>query len=491
MADPRGNDWVATYEAAVRLFELAWPYVSAGAHISASLLASAHAILKKSDIRAAVGWIGAIWLVPLVGPVLYLLFGINRVHRRAVRLRRDLPRVDVPPPERTLTARSTRLEPERLRAIVDRATNRPLLFGNRIEPLLNGDGAYPPMIRAIAQATRTVLLSTYIFDNDTWGMRFVEALAEAKDRGVEVRVLVDAAGVHYSLRPVDRVLQKKGIRTARFMPPSRLWRLPQLNLRTHRKILVVDGRVGFTGGINIRDGHVLEDEPKHPARDVHFRVEGPIVRQLSEVFAEDWAYTTRETLQEDLWFPELEPVGHGKARCITDGPDEDLNRMRLTWLGAIACAQRRIRIVTPYFLPDAPIASSLNMAAMRGVDIQVVIPIRSNIPLVQWAMWGHLWQFAESGVEIWLSDPPFDHSKLMVVDGTWTCIGSANWDPRSLRLNFELCVECYDRSLAEAVHAIIDDKLERAHRLEPRALEKRPLHLKLRDGTARLLTPYL
>jgi cardiolipin synthase len=344
------------------------------------------------------------------------------------------------------------------------------------------------MIAAIEGAQVSVALASYIFESTPIGRRFVDALAAASSRGVQVRVLVDDVGVRYSLPTIDRVLRARGVRVARFMPA---WRAPYFNLRNHRKLLVIDGRVGFAGGINIRAGHVLSDNPRHPVRDLEFRLEGPIVGQLMEAFAEDWEFTTGEPLTSELWFPLLQEVGPTLARGIVDGPDADFEKVRWTFLGGIACARQSIRVLTPYFLPDQTIATALNVAAMRGIDVDIVVPRRGNLPLVEWAMWGQINKVLGHGCRVWLNPAPFDHSKLLVVDDSWTVLGSPNWDPRSLRLNFELGVECYDPELAESMGRLIGDRIAQSTQVTIEMLAQRSLALRLRDGIARLLTPYL
>lgn len=264
-----------------------------------------------------------------------------------------------------------------------------------------------------------------------------------------------------------------------------------INLRNHRKILVVDGRIGFTGGLNIRHAHLLKEKPKHPTQDLHFRIEGPIVAQLQETFADDWYFCVREALRGDRWFPQLQPVGAVAARGIADGPDEDFEIFRWTVLGALACAKTSVRIVTPYFLPDSAMISALNLAAMRGVDVDIILPSKSNLPYVHWATFAILWQVLQRGCRVWLTPPPFDHSKLMLVDGCWSLLGSANWDPRSFRLNFEFNIECYDAALAVALEHIVQQKLAHARPLTLKEVDLRSLPIKLRDGVARLFTPFL
>jgi len=288
-----------------------------------------------------------------------------------------------------------------------------------------------------------------------------------------------------------RVLRAAGVPVAAFLP-TRIPRLFQYaNLRNHRKILVVDGRVGFTGGINIRAGHWLARRPAHPVRCLHFRVDGPVVADMQRAFAIDWAFSTGERLGGERWFSPMAGCGTVAARGVPDGPDADLDNLLQIIVGALSVATRRARIVTPYFLPDSVLLRAVQVAALRGVEVDIVLPGRSNVPLMDWAMTPQLPELIEKGCRIHLAPPPFDHTKLFVVDGTWSLIGSTNWDARSLRLNFEYNLECYDRDLAARLDAIIDAKLADARPLGLAELESRAFPARLRDGLARLLSPYL
>lgn len=476
--------------------EAAWPHVAAVLTVVVSVLASAHAVLHKRDVRAAVGWVGLAWLVPVLGAVLYLLLGINRIRRRARSLTlkqehgRFPPRLGVAPVDAGalggLQPEASHLAP--LVRLGGAVAHRPLLPGNHVTVLDSRTDAYPAMLAAIDGARTSLAMCSYIFDNDTAGRRFVEALGAAVKRGVQVRVLVDAVGSRYTWPPILGRLKRAGVRAARFLPSLMPYRLPFANLRNHRKLLVVDGRVGFTGGMNIRK-HFWPGA--HAARDLHFRLEGPVVGQLQGTFAEDWAFTTKERLSGEDWFPALGPAGPVLARGLPDGPDEDFETTRTVLLGALGAARESVRIVTPYFLPDAALITALNVAALRGVRVDILLPERGNLPLVQWASTAQLWQVLEPGCRVFLTAPPFDHSKLMVVDGAWCLIGSSNWDPRSLRLNFEFDVECYDAGLARRLEAVVDERLTHARPLTLRQVDARPLPVRLRDGLARLLSPYL
>jgi cardiolipin synthase len=347
------------------------------------------------------------------------------------------------------------------------------------------------MLEAINKAQRSVTLSTYIFDNDRAGNAFAEALGDAARRGVEVRVAIDAIGARYSFPSIVGRLRELNVPVATFLPTLVPGRFAYSNLRNHRKILVVDGHLGFTGGLNIREGHDATYHPAHPVFDHHFRIEGPVVGQMQEVFVEDWYFCSGELLEGEDWFPELKQVGSALARGISAGPDGDLDKRRLTLEGALACAAGSVCIVTPYFLPEASLVGALNVAALRGVEVDIILPQANNLTLVQWASTAMLWQVLERGCRVWLSPPPFDHTKLMLVDGTWTLLGSGNWDPRSLRLNFEFDIECYEPELASGLYAWMMDRRKHSKQLTLADVDGRSLPVRLRDGVARLLTPYL
>ncbi|HEY7879129.1 MAG TPA: phospholipase D-like domain-containing protein [Gemmatimonadaceae bacterium] len=464
-------------------------------HVGVALVVSAHIVLHKNDVRSAIGWIGLVWLTPIIGSGLYVTFGINRIRRRAGRVRGRRTVREIPPHgERGAGAPPPADAPASLGALAElvrRVTRLPLCAGNAIEPLVDGDAAYPAMLEAIEHATRSVALATYIFDRGRAGTEFVAALERAVGRGCQVRVLIDGVGARYSHPPIVDELRSRRVPVARFNPSRFPVPHPYVNLRNHRKLLVVDGTTGFCGGMNIRDECVLAYRMPNATRDLHFQLRGPVVRQLQTAFAFDWEFTTRERLGGALWFPPEREGGALVARGVADGPDEDFEALLMTILGAIGQAARSIRVVTPYFLPGTPITDALRVAAMRGVAVDIVIPARGNLRLVQWAATARLGAIVYGGCRVYLAPPPFDHSKLMVVDNAWSLIGSANWDPRSLRLNFEYDVECYSRTFAARLDAIIDDKVRASTLLKAADLEQRKLWLRLRDGVAWLAQPYL
>jgi len=459
-------------------------YAFGAAVLVAGGLAAGHAIVYKRDPRSAVLWLLAILLLPALGPVLYALFGVNRVQRRALRMRRYR--------QRARTALESNEKPQgtalaSLARLVGEVSRRPLLPGNTIDPLLDGAETYPAMLEAIDGAHASIALCSYIFHGNGIGERFVEALARAARRGVAVRVLIDDVSHRFSWSSAATRLRRADVPVAIFNPPLVPARLHAVHLRNHRKILVVDGLTGFTGGMNIDRRYWGEGA----SRDLHFRLRGPVVAQLMEVFAEDWHFTSDEVLQGDLWFPKIFAHGNSLARGIDAGPDETFERLRWTILGAMNAARRSVRICTPYFVPDAGLISGLNAAALRGVEVDILLPQETDLPHVAWAATHQLWQVLERGCRVWTRPGPFDHSKLMLVDAEWSLFGSVNWDARSLRLNFELNVEAYCRELGGRLERLFLGRRAESRPVTLKDVDARPLPIKLRDGIARMFAPLL
>jgi cardiolipin synthase len=454
---------------------------------------SIHVVLHKRDVRAAISWVGLIWLAPLAGVLLYGLFGLNRIKRQATDIQRAkrlvVSRAAAPgAPDWVLAKPRPRLAG--LARLTERLSGRELLGGNSIAPLQNGDEAYPAMLAAIDGASTTIALCSYIFSNDRAGLAFVDALARAVKRDVQVRVLVDDVGARYTWPPVRGALKRAGVRVAHFLPIVSRTGIAFFNLRTHRKALVVDGTIAFAGGINVQEANVWAGNSGRRIRDVHFRIRGPVVQQLQDAFAEDWAFVTGEVLD---WLPPtpVEPSGTIAARVITDGPDRDFEIVRNVLQGAVASARESVSIVTPYFLPDGPMIAALSVAALRGVRVDIVLPERGNIRVADWASRAMLWQLLKPGCRVHLTPAPFDHSKLLVIDRAWALIGTTNWDPRSLRLNFELDVECYDERFAADIQSLVDERIAASRPFTLADADGRSFMTRVRDGIARLLSPYL
>lgn len=464
-----------------------------------SVATAGHALFNKRTPSSALGWVAVCLIFPLFGPVLYFFFGINRVQTKARKLEDKYQAFQIDLREYSHAVGLAAIKPSdmnlanaylQIARISEKVTGLPLVGGNRIDPLHNGETAYPAMLEAIASAQKRLFLTTYIFDTSHTGMQFIDALADAVSRGVDVRVIIDGVGELYSLSRAGAKLMKRGVQVARFLPPRLIPPSVHINLRNHRKILIIDGQTAFTGGMNIGDRH-LADNVENSSRviDIHFRVLGPIVMQLERTFIEDWAFCTGETIAP---LPCL-PVKQGSAVCrvVLDGPNEDINKLSTILIGAISSARERVLIMTPYFLPSSEMFSALVTAALRGVDVCVVLPGKNNLPFIQWAANHMLPYLLIRGVKIFFQPPPFVHSKLLVIDDVYAQIGSANMDPRSLRLNFELVVEIFDTLLVSALADHINQKIINATRTDTDAFANRSFPAKIRDALAWLFSPYL
>ncbi|MBR3603129.1 MAG: PLDc N-terminal domain-containing protein [Elusimicrobiaceae bacterium] len=453
-----------------------------------------HILMHKEDVPSAIGWIGLVWLAPVVGSVAYIILGINRIRRKALRLQnrgknpftasgktpQDLEK-EIPPSVWQLLHLGYKTHPQHLS------------LGNLVLPLLNGDEAYLRMCQVISQAKKEVMIASYIFNNDKAGQMFVSALQKAAQNGAKMRILVDGVGLNYSRPNIYKALKHiKGLEFAAFLPSKSPVNLPFVNLRNHRKIMVIDGEIAFFGGMNISEGNLLNQNPQEPIQDITFEIQGPVISQISNIFEEDWAFSTQQSLlNKNTRPPQQSPCkGATPMRLIPDGPDGDFGKVERMCLGALACAQKKVSIVTPYFLPENNILSALETASLRGVEVEIILPEKSNILGMDWAMQANFLRLLEKGVKIYRSAPPFDHSKLFLIDEVWLFSGSANWDVRSFKLNFESNMECFDPMLAKQVQHIVEAKKKKARLLSKTHYIQLTWWKQLRNNAFRLLTPY-
>jgi len=457
--------------------------------------AAGHALVTKRDPKGAMGWIALSLVVPIAGPCLYYLFGVNRVETRARKMSESIHRVSQSSNGEYADAmnedeRSLPAVYDELVRISNTITRRPLIAGNACEMLHNGEETYPAMITAIDAAVHTVYLSSYIFDIDDVGRDVTAALERAHHRGVSVRVLVDGVGEFRRLSRASRLLESCGIPVARFIPPRIFPPQVYINLRNHRKILAVDGRVGFTGGMNISMRHMVTDRRnRYPVSDLHFRIRGPVIGQMERVFRDDWAFAAGESLTATPGGSIR--AGSSVSRTIVEGPDEDLDKLLMILVGAVSAARRSVTIMTPYFMPPRGLLAALQAESLKGVSVTVILPSVSDIPFINWATRNMLWELLERGVEVYYQPPPFVHTKLFIVDRRYVQIGSANIDQRSLRLNFEMNLEIYDASLAETISSFADGAIACSRPITLEDVDGRSLPARVRDGLPWLFTPYL
>lgn len=458
-------------------------------NIALSVTCAGHALFYKKTPSTALVWVSVCIVFPFAGSFVYFLFGINRVQTRARKLddERQVPSgkpVIIPVRPKFSGALDTIIK------ISDRVSRFPLVSGNHVDLLHNGEAAYPAMIETIESARERIFLATYIFDTSPTGRRFIDALSSASKRGVMVRVIIDGVGELYSMPRAGILLEKNGVKVARYLPPRLFPPMLNINLRNHRKLLVADGDIAYTGGMNISVRHLSENRNKKSRIvDTHFRITGPVVRQLEHVFIEDWAFCAGEDI---LPSPHPAPVsGNAICRAITDGPNEDVDKLETVLVGAITAAETRIQIMTPYFLPSLEMMAALKTAVLKGVAVDIVLPEKNNLSMVKWATNRVLSDFLNEDICVFFQPPPFVHSKLFVIDGQYAQIGSANLDPRSLRLNFELNVEIYDSAIVKGISRYIEQKIAMSRRTSLQDILSHSVIAKTRDALAWLISPYL
>jgi cardiolipin synthase len=456
-------------------------------HVGVCALCVLSILRSRKRAAATILWSLLVLQLPWLGALLYVVFGINRVRRRIERRQE----------KQALLAPKIRLLPdgssgERAEArhevfaggcppvfaeffeLLDNITGVGAVPGNRCTLMRGGEQVFPEIERAVGEAERSVNLMTYIFDYDEIGRSLMDRLEERASKGVEVRVLVDGYGsTMFPLRILRRHRQRgMDVRMLRQFQPLR--GRASVNLRNHRKLLVCDGRVAFTGGMNVSARHLLGGARRRPQIDYHTKIEGPAALQLQRVFAEDWFDATSESILGPRCFPDVEPAGSDVVRTINSGPDKDEQVMLSVFCAAIQTAGRSIRIVTPYFVPDPAIIMLLKLAALGGIETAVVVPGTSNHPWVKLASRYRYPELLKVGVRIYERESPFSHSKLLLIDDAWASVGSANWDMRTFHLQFDTNVGVVSPDFAAQVRAAIDAEVAASTEIDLAVFLPRP-----------------
>ena len=456
-----------------------------------------HILLTKRDPRSALGWAGLILFVPALGLLLYILFGISRTESRASRIMRKQADVlhkyahPLPLPQEP----NIPIHLQQMARLGRSLTTHHLLPGNSIVPLYNGNEAYPEMLAAISRAERTVYLVTYIFNNGEVSAQFTEALIAAARRGVDVRVLLDGIGRLYSFRSPVKTLAENGVQTAYFLPPKLFPPNLFINLRNHRKIMVCD-ETAFTGGMNIADYHVVTEQTKHAAQDVHFKCKGPIVQEFYRAFFLDWGFANRHNKKTSMELPDIPALSlkhHGNCYCrlVLDGPGSGSDPLNELIAGSISNAMFSVTIMTPYFLPTREIMATLRIAAEKGVAVRIILPAKNNLPYVHWASYRVLPELLKAGVRVFFQPAPFAHTKLLCIDDYYCQIGSANLDSRSLRLNFELNSEAFDKDFNARMKEFCNNIAAKSREFTLDDMQAQNSFQQLRSAFFWLFSPYL
>ena len=480
-------------------------------HIALSLLVCFHLLRKPRDARTSLLWILFTLIFPVFGPLAYVLFGINTVpnkgwekqhsditfrkHRQLnARMGNQPAETDAQKNILTTTPGHTLLSSQLNRILDSLSPNHPLLGGNDLQILDSAELALEEMFLAIRNARQHIHLATYIFNDDAVGKRLMNLLIERAGEGVQVRVLYDAFGsAGANLRLFFwRYRHVPNLHIIGFSQANMLKRKFQLNLRNHRKILVIDGTLAFTGGVNFHDVYLPHNEVPGTI-DYHFKVRGPVVHELQYTFLRDWYYMTddpAEKLLSETFFPTPQSKGDSAARIQNSGPTRDETGAALnTFFASINLACKQVLIVTPYFVPSESLILSLRQAAFRGVNVKVLVPSVNNHPTLQHASHALYASLLTSGVHIYEREAPFIHSKAMVIDDEVAIIGSANFDPRSLFLNYETNLVVFDAAFASQLKYTIQDEFAHAHEIIYSEWRKRPRSQQLVENFFNLFHP--
>ena len=459
---------------------------------------SAWIILERRSPVATLAWVLALAWLPVVGILLYLLIGPRRLRRKKLRHRHSRSRVIEAsqgwrePADAVSRASLPAGNSPQLVKLAESVRQPVAAQAGRVDLLHGGDACYEAIERAISEARHHVHLEYYTWEPDRVGTRFRDLLCDKARSGVEVRLLVDAIGSAWFGRRFGRPLREAGVQFARFNPISLARLRPDLvNFRTHRKIVVCDGRVGFTGGINVCDEHAESVTGTLAWRDTHLRIEGPPVCDLQLAFLEDWHFATGHAPSTRVYFPEQRSGAAGPwVQILASGPDEDFYAIEKFCFAAIAGAQRRVLVTTPYFVPTEPLLLALTTAALRGVDVQILVPQRSDSRLVTAAARSYFEELVRVGVRIHEYASSMLHAKTLVVDDL-ALVGTANMDNRSFRLNFEVAAALFDQDLAASLAATFQADLQRAVEYRLRTARRASLWQRMSEATARLLSPLL
>ena len=453
----------------------------------------------KREPMSAIAWSLAVVMMPFFGPFLFYLFGYQTIQRplkrRKKRRKRYRDLAAEPQHQWTPGDGSPGTVPKRwavLAKLAQHSDGFPVTTGNRLNFYHRGAPAYDAMLEAIHAAKQHVHIQFFIFRPDDSGRRFIDALAAAARRGVEVRFLYDSVGSYSLGSKLLRELEAAGGKTRAFLPLLNPFYRLRVNLRNHRKILIADGRVGFTGGLNIGDEYLGLHAKFGPWRDTHLRVEGPAVHSLQRVFLEDWFFAAEEAVRGPAYYPQFaEPPGGSTVQVVHSGPDQEYKSIRETYFAGVLRARRRVWIASPYCVPDAGLRDALVTAGRAGVDVRFLGLFRPDKWLPFLAARFYWTELIEAGVKVYQYTPGMMHAKYLLVDGEWASIGTANMDNRSLYLNFEVNCLLYDAAAVAELEAAYLRDLEGSVRLEPGVYANRPFSSRMAENAARLLSPVL
>lgn len=469
-----------------------------------AIWAIVHVLRQRKEPMAMLAWILGVLLLPVAGVSLYWLIGERRIRRKARRKRRrTAPIVAAIANADAAASREEEAEAARrhaipgleeslreLAGISEKLGTSPLTSGNRVETYLTAQETYDNILEAIEGARHHVHLEYYIFRPDDTGRMFLDRLVERARAGVEVRVLLDGVGSWGTSTRFFQPLLAAGGKVETFLPAIPWRRTWHINCRNHRKLVVVDSEVAFTGSQNVGDEYRGLLRRLGPWKDTHLKLEGPAVREIQEVFVEDWYYAAQENLTDERYLRKQPVKGTSLVQIVPTGPDQDHPVLAHVFFAALALARRSICISTPYFVPDPGLILALQHAAYRGIQVDILIPSRTDSKVVLWAGRSYYPDLLAAGARIHEFPHGMLHSKVVIIDDGWNLVGSANMDVRSFLLNFEVTSLIFDREISRKLEQDFRADVARSKRIRPREAPAR-LGSALLEGTARILSPLL
>ena len=475
------------------------------AYLLATIGVVINLLISGARPTKTMAWLLVVIVLPVVGILLYLVFGVNRRKykfykiKEAQKVKKYLSRVDgfykdhfieqaMLPDQRDIYRKIPQLISQNCRFLP--------YPGNKAKLLRNGPATFDAIFAALEKAKKFIHIQYYIFEEGELTDKMMKIFTEKAKAGVEIRLLYDGVGSQSLSNQYLNQLKELGCHESCFLPIANMRPTSTLNYRNHRKILIVDGEIAFTGGINVTDKYIREDAgPLGIWHDMHLQLEGPIVNSLQAVFVTDWNFATQREengdLLKDFYFPKSKEKGDAVAQIVASGPDSDFSSIRQEYFSLITQADDYVYITNSYVIPGEAILTALQTAALSGVDVRLIIPEISDSVIVKWGVRAYFEELLRAGVRIYLYKNNFLHSKTIVADDEVASVGTANFDLRSFEQNFEVNALVYDQSLSKELKAYFLEDLKNCEELQLETFKERPVSDKIREGLAKIFSPIL
>ncbi len=457
-------------------------------------------VLEKRSPYKTAAWILVLILVPIFGVIFYLIFGqeyrkrklfsrsgiksLGKIRKLSTKQLREIDQTHLNLEEKIL-------EKSNIIRLLLNNSSALLTTGNKLKILNDGKQTFDAIFKAIFKAKHHIHLEYYIFTDDNIGNQLKDLLIEKSGQGVEVRVIIDDVGSWGLGNKNIKELRDNGVEIYPFMEVRFPRLTSQVNFRNHRKIVIVDGKIGFTGGINVADRYINGIKKIGPWRDTHLQLEGDAVACLQVVFAADWYFVINENLNGRKYFPPFSDAPGTAVQISASGPDSDWENIGQAFFAAIANARKRVYIVTPYLMPPPNIVSALKTTSLSNVDVRIIIPKKSDAIIPRWCSFSYVGELMEAGIRIFFYEAGFIHSKYIIVDDVFSSVGTTNLDFRSLETNFEVNAFIYDEKFTGQLEQTFNTDLKNCQEIDREEWQKRPWHKKLRESLAHIFSPML